>query len=457
MTPLAGLVADAGGRLYGTTAGGVSGRVYRVDGSGSFGEVYDLGVVPGFGGVRSRAPLLRASDGHLYGTTDAFSGGPPPANAAGSFFRLSAAAAGRDLVVTATSDPPALAAPGTSFAVSDATTNRGAVPAGPSTTRFYLSADATKGAGDLRLTGTRAVADLAAAATSTGSTSVTVPASAAPGVYRLLACADDTAQVVESDELNNCLAAGAPVEIRYPDLAATAVSTPPAALAPGSKVAVTDTVANLGTVDAPASRTRYYLSLDAVKDPADTLLTGARAVPILAPGGASTGTRSVTVPAGAPLGTFRLLACADDQRKIAETNEANNCVASTGTLRVERPDLTTASVTGLPATAPPGGAFTLRDEVVNQGLGPAKASKTRYYLSADASAGAGDILLVGVRSVPILAPGASSSGSKLVTVPAGAPPGTYFALACADDLASVAESLESNNCAASGATVVIAP
>jgi subtilase family serine protease len=48
----------------------------------------------------------------------------------------------------------------------------------------------------------------------------------------------------------------------------------------------------------------------------------------LAPGASSSASITVTVPSSTPLGTYDLLACADDQKVVAETNEANNCRAA---------------------------------------------------------------------------------------------------------------------------------
>jgi hypothetical protein len=58
--------------------------------------------------------------------------------------------------------------------------------------------------------------------------------------------------------------------------------------------------------------TQYYLSTDTTKSIGDKLLTGTRSVPTLGPGASSTGTLTVTVPTTTTLGTYYLLACADD-------------------------------------------------------------------------------------------------------------------------------------------------
>jgi len=156
---------------------------------------------------------------------------------------------------------------------------------------------------------------------------VTVPMTA--GTYYLLACADDQAVVAESNEANNCIASAAQVQVTRPDLMETSVSDPPALVALGGSFSVTDTVVNRGALGARASTTRYYFSTDTTKHGGyDMPLTGTRPVPALEPGAVSTGTVTVTVPTTTTVGTYYLLACADGQAVVAESNEANNCIAS---------------------------------------------------------------------------------------------------------------------------------
>jgi len=173
------------------------------------------------------------------------------------------------------------------------------------------------------------------------------------------------------------------------------------------------------------------------------VLGGSLAVPALDTGVSSTGGTTLTNPTSVLPGLYWQFACADYGKTVAESNELNNCTMSASQVQV----------------LAPGMKFTLTDTVGNQGQGPAGASTTRYYLSTDTAWSAGDdVLLTGTRSVVALAPGAVSVGSKLVTVPLATPSGTYYALACADDLKKVAEgNSEGNNCTASAGTVVVAP
>jgi subtilisin family serine protease len=123
------------------------------------------------------------------------------------------------------------------------------------------------------------------------------------------------------------------IVVGVPDLVETAaVPSPPAPIrAPGTTFQISDTVRNSGTGAAGASTTRYYLSLDGVKNAGDILLTGTRAVPGLAAGATSQGLVTVTIPSTTPLNTYSLLVCADDLNAVAESNEGNNCiVASSG-------------------------------------------------------------------------------------------------------------------------------
>ena len=120
-----------------------------------------------------------------------------------------------DLLETAVSAPPATAVRGTSFSVTDTVLNQGALAAGTSTTRYYLSANPVKDGND-RLVGSRSVPALGASATSTGTASVAVPSNMSLGAYYLIACADKTTNVTESDETNNCLASDTSVQVTKP-------------------------------------------------------------------------------------------------------------------------------------------------------------------------------------------------------------------------------------------------
>jgi subtilase family serine protease len=356
---------------------------------------------------------------------------------------------GPDLITTSVSNPPTTITSGGTFSVTDTVQNTGSATAAASTARYYLSPSNSRSGGHL-LTGTRAVPSLTPSTTSNGTVTVTVSAGTPAGTYFLLACADDAFVVPELNESNNCLASAAQVSLSGPDLVATAVSNPPTTLILGGTFSVTDTVENIGSATAASSTTRYYFSTTTSKS-GGHLLTGSRAVPLLAPNSAPSGTATVTVTAGTPAGTYFLLACADDTLVVPEVNESNNCLASAAQVTVSGPDLIQTSVSDPPSTLTPGSTFSAADTVQNTGSATAAASTTRFYLSTTASK-SGSILLSGTRSVASLAPTATSSGNTTVTIPSNLPSGTYFLLACSDDTKVVSETNENNNCMASAAT-----
>jgi uncharacterized delta-60 repeat protein len=114
-----------------------------------------------------------------------------------------------------------------------------------------------------------------------------------------------------------------------PDLVESAVG----AVASSHKVAVSDTVTNVGGVTAGASLTRYYLSTDTTRSIDDTMMRGKRQVPALAPSATSSGSASMKIPRVAS-GNYYILACADDTALVAEGDETNNCAASSTTVFV---------------------------------------------------------------------------------------------------------------------------
>ena len=251
---------------------------------------------------------------------------------------------GENLIEGAVSNPPATVARGGSFTVSDTAVNAGSLGAGTSFTRYYLSLDLARNAGDVLLTGSRSVPALVAGGSSTGPATLTVATNAKGGSFFLLACADDTKVVVEANEANNCVAAGSAVQVVGPDLSVTALSNPPATLLVSATMSVTDTTINAGTATAPASVTRYLLSLDTVRGAGDILLSGSRAIGALNAGVSSSGPASLS---GYRLERRRApTTCSrapTTRRSSSKLDETNNCRPSSATVLLSGPDLRAAS------------------------------------------------------------------------------------------------------------------
>jgi len=111
---------------------------------------------------------------------------------------------GPDFVIAALT-VPGTASAGATITVTDTTRNIAAGTAPASTTRLYLSTNASLDASDVPLA-SRAVPVLASGASDTASTSVTIPAGIAAGTYYLIAGADADNSVGELQEGNNTFA-----------------------------------------------------------------------------------------------------------------------------------------------------------------------------------------------------------------------------------------------------------
>jgi subtilase family serine protease len=342
---------------------------------------------------------------------------------------------GPDLIVSALT-VPATAGAGASILVSDTTTNQGAGGAASSATRFYLSTNYSLDAADTPLQA-RAVGALAPGQASSGSTLVTLPSGLAPGTYYLFALADAGGEVAEAQETNNTRVAAVQVG---GDLIVSAL-TVPARGAAGSPVVISDTTKNQGAGALGGSTTAFYLSANFALDASDVRLSPSRAVPALDAGEVSSGTTTVTLPAGTAAGVWYLLAVADADAAVAETQEGNNTRAASIHIG---PDLTVSLFTA-PSSVVAGATMNVSEYTNNIGAGAAGASVTRYYLSTNFALDASDILLPGGRAVGPLAAGSSSSGGTTVSVPSSVAPGGYYLIAMADADRAVAESAETNN------------
>ena len=103
----------------------------------------------------------------------------------------------------------------------------------------------------------------------------------------------------------------------------------PGSAAAGSQVDVSVTTKNQGTGTAGASTTRFYISANGVVDPGDTRLNESVPVPSLAPGVSATGSATISIPANLATGVHYLLAKADADDVLFESQENNNTYLKT--------------------------------------------------------------------------------------------------------------------------------
>jgi len=248
--------------------------------------------------------------------------------------------AASDLVVTTVASPPASLTTGAKVSLPTTVTNQGNAASPKTMLTYYLSPGSSKEDAWL-LTSKRSVKGLAPGATYTAKAKVTVPSGIPTGTYHLLACVDDTNQVSEDNEDNNCTPSPALVDLVVPDLTITDISGLPPTAALKTSLSITASVKNTGTYPSGPSRTYYYWSPDTTISP--TLKPIKQSVQPLDPQVTSTTPFSLKTPK-IP-GTYYLIACADGANKVKEEDETNNCITSPTTIIVGLPAISFSSTT----------------------------------------------------------------------------------------------------------------
>jgi len=238
-----------------------------------------------------------------------------------------------DLVMTAVTPAATTVNQGASLAVSTTVKNQGLVVSGASKVAFRLSLNNVYGdADDVAITATRSVAGLATGASSTGSSTLTIPATTAPNSYYLCAKADSANTVVETDEGNNTLCSSTQVTVPPPDLIVSALSTTATTGTAGGSISISNSVKNQGGSKAGSSIVAFHLSTNTTYGDGDDIVsTTTRTISSLAIAGTSSASSTVKIPAAIPSGVYYMCVRADDADTVAESDETNNaaCTATT--------------------------------------------------------------------------------------------------------------------------------
>ena len=227
----------------------------------------------------------------------------------------------------------------------------------------------------------------------------------------------------------------------------SAVSVLTASPQSGGSLQLSDTATNQGGGSASGSLTGFYLSTNGTTKGS---YVGYRYVGVLAATAVSGPvTTTLTLPNNLS-GTYYVIACANYNNAVVESNTANNCSAS-GSFTVAGADLVESAVSVLTASPQSGGSLQVSDTATNQGGGSASGSLTGFYLSTNGSTKGS---YVGYRYVANLAAAAVSGPvTTTLTLPNNLS-GTYYVIACANYNSAVVESNTANNCSASGSFTV---
>ena len=211
-------------------------------------------------------------------------------------------------------------------------------------------------------------------------------------------------------------------------------STPSA----GSTIRMDVDVYNQGSATASSSRLHYYWSNDATYSSSDTYIDD-DSVSSLDPGETDAEYKSgISVPSTP--GTYYLIACADAEYDVSESNENNNCTAVqvdvSGTV-----DLVVESASVSPSSPSPGATITMSVTVRNAGNVASSRRSIAFFRSGDRNVG-NDVRVGNLGNVGSIPPGGTRSTSESFSVTST--PDTYYYIACLSDDSE--ESNTANNC-----------
>jgi pimeloyl-ACP methyl ester carboxylesterase len=146
------------------------------------------------------------------------------------------------------------------------------------------------------------------------------------GLLRSVEIVGSSGQAVPGAQVTSSGGGTYPGPQALPDLAVAGLEASSPTVVRGKSFSASATIANLSSTSASATETRYYLSSGGLQQ---TYPIGAEPITDLAGGASRTTIASLAIPQSVLPGTYYLLGCADGGSVLVESNEANNCRAST--------------------------------------------------------------------------------------------------------------------------------
>jgi hypothetical protein len=255
--------------------------------------------------------------------------------------------AGANLTVTAISNPPSTAQLGDSFSMTITAKNIGVADATVASHSKYLLVTTDTPpviVADLSSPSTNTVPALFAGTAFTDKETVTIRTNTPLGEYKVQVCLD-SAMVGETNEDDNCRTSSGKIVVNgLPDYVVSEVTVTNALpqVKRGAKVNLTTKVKNQGIGSAAKDSILKFDLVSTTAGGPTSGLTGTKTIGKLDPNESTALlTASVTVANTAPLGTFRVRACADATNVLLESatgplgsSEQNNCTLTSTTVEV---------------------------------------------------------------------------------------------------------------------------
>ncbi len=268
-----------------------------------------------------------------------------------------------------------------------------------------------------------------------------IPADLPSGFYYLIAQADSYNSVSENDENNNTYVTPVTIGTTNADLTTVLFDSTINVLW-GDYLYVNGYVSNVGSVFTSSSHMGFYLSKDSKLDPSD-IFVQSHYFDYLYPGDLKYFYLSIPTYIVEP-GNYYLIAKADYQDYIAESNEDNNIAFVPVNLLLPIIDLTISNLFTKDTILTSGNSFNVSYNIINSGTYYASSSYTNFYFSKDSIVDEYDYL-IGQNYEPYLAPGSTNFNSVNAYIPASVADGDYYLIARADIYDYVRESNEFNN------------
>lgn len=331
---------------------------------------------------------------------------------------------------------------GNSLSVSYSIANDGSSFASSSNTGYYLSADSIWSASDTYLSSYTG-SSMSPYSVASRSGSITIPSSTPTGNYFIIFYADYSANVPETDEVNNTVAL--PISIQAPviDLYIQNHSLSTTNVAAGYTTNASSYIYNSGNNAASSSNVGYYLSADTTYSASDVYLNYTYGGTLSA-NTSSSRSATLTIPASTTPGNYYILFYADYSAQVAEVNETNNVKYLAVTVSSPSVDFTLNTPSLSSGSVVAGNNVSAYVYIRNNGNITATYSNIGYYLSADTVWSASDTYLT-YGSGSNLAAGANSYRTATLTIPSSTPAGNYYIIYYADYSNQVTESNENNN------------
>ena len=265
----------------------------------------------------------------------------------------------------------------------------------------------------------------------------------ASGTHYYIVCLSDAGE--ESNNDNNCSEGSQAVQVIVgaagaPDLVVINARVDNSSPSVGSTIRMDVDVYNQGSAAASWSRLHYYWSNDATYSSSDTYLEDDRVSSLASGETDAEDKRGISVSFS---GTRYLIACADANNDVSESNENNNCTAVQVTVQAAgAPDLVISSASVDDSTPSVGDRIRMDVTVRNQGSAASTRRTIAFFRSADRYFDNSDERVGGLESVSSMGSGETrSTESDRFSVSSS---GTHYYIVCLSDADE--ESNNDNNC-----------